>query len=181
MDARRARAILAGLPEIDADRIGITGISLGGIMSSLVAGVDGEFYRVAPVLAGGDLATIIFHCREMSKVRQKFVEHHVTRDDLAALLAPVEPLNFASRIDPKTCLLINADTDEVIPKTCTTALLHIIGDPTVLWMPGGHYSSALYLPVVEQKVADLMLGKTVKTLELDRAAAAVPSTINPPR
>jgi dienelactone hydrolase len=172
MDVRRAKAILATLPEIDAHKIGITGISLGGIMTTLAAGVDGEFYRVAPVLAGGDVATIVFHCREMSRVRKLLIERDVTRDALAALVAPVEPLNFAARIDPRTCLMINADADDVIPKSCTDALRRTIGDPTLLWMPGGHYSAALFLPNVEQKVADLMLGKEVTTLDFDRTAPA---------
>src|SRR5205814_8245103 len=38
MDARRAKSIRASRPELDAKRIGITGISLGGIMTTLCAG-----------------------------------------------------------------------------------------------------------------------------------------------
>ena len=78
------------------------------------------------------------------------------------------PFNFAGRIDPKTCLMINASNDEVIPKATTLALRKMIGDPTILWMPSGHYSSALFLPNTEQKVADFMLGREVTTLDFDR-------------
>lgn len=169
MDARRARAILASRPEIDAQRIGITGVSLGGISAALVAGVDGHFYRVAPVIAGGDLATITFHCREMRRMRERFLQHGVDRDALAKLLEPVEPLNYASRIDPSTCLMINATLDEVIPRKATDALNRAIGNPTILWMPVGHYGCILFMPNIEQKVADFMLGKPVKSLEFDRA------------
>lgn len=169
MDIRRAKSLLAVQPEVDAKRIGITGISLGGITTTLAAGVDGEFYRVAPVLAGGDIATITFHCREMSSLRKLLVARGIDRDQLADVLAPVEPMNFASRIDPRTCLMINAETDEVIPKECTTELREKIGGPTTLWMSGGHYSCVLYMPNVQQKVADLMLGRDVKSLDLDRA------------
>jgi dienelactone hydrolase len=167
MDVRRAKAILASRPEIDPKRIGITGISLGGIMASLAAGVDGEFYRVAPIIAGGDIATLVFHARELRRVRQLLEEHGLARDDLAKVLDPVEPLNFASRIDPATCLMINAANDEVIPKTTTLALRKMIGDPTILWMPTGHYSCALFLPNAQQKVADFMLGQRVTTLSFD--------------
>ena len=168
MDIRRAKAILATLPEINPRRIGITGISLGGITASLAAGVDGEFYRVAPVLAGGDLPTIIFHARETRKLREQLSEHNITREQFATLVAPVDPLNFASRIDPGTCVMFNAADDDTIPKACTTALNHAFGDPTLLWMGGGHYSVALYLPLVQEKIADLMLGREVKSLEIKR-------------
>src|SRR5665213_810972 len=53
MDIRRAKAILASRPNIDPAHIGITGVSLGGIMTSLAAGVDGTFDRIVPILAGG--------------------------------------------------------------------------------------------------------------------------------
>jgi dienelactone hydrolase len=172
MDVRRAKAILASRPEIDPKRIGVTGISLGGIMTSLSAGVDGEFYRVAPVLAGGDLATLIFHAREMRDLRKVLESHGVDRDAAAKLLAPVEPLNFATRIDPKTCLMINAGQDEVIPKTATMDLWKAFGNPTLLWMPTGHYSCVLFLPNAQQKVADFLLGMDVKTLELGAQADA---------
>lgn len=168
MDARRAKAILASRPEIDAQRIGITGVSLGGISATLVAGVDGHFYRVAPAIAGGDLATITFHCREMRRMRERFLQHGVDRDALAKLLEPVEPLNYASRIDPSTCLMINATLDEVIPRKATDALHNALGNPTILWMPVGHYGCILFMPNIEQKVADFMLGKSVKSLEFDR-------------
>jgi dienelactone hydrolase len=167
MDVRRAKAILATRPEVDPQRIGITGISLGGIMATLAAGVDGEFYRVAPIMAGGDLATLIFHTRETRSVREKLREHGIDRDALAKLMAPVEPLNFVSRIDPATCLMINASQDEVIPKDTTMALWRTIGQPTLLWMPTGHYSCVLFLPNAEEKVAEFMLGQKVTSLELD--------------
>ena len=38
MDIRRAKAVLATRPEIDAAHIGITGISWGGYLTCLVAG-----------------------------------------------------------------------------------------------------------------------------------------------
>lgn len=166
MDARRAKAILASLPQVDPKRIGITGISLGGIMTSLVAGVDGQFYRVAPVMAGGDLATLTFHAREMRDLRQLLERHQIDRDAAAKIIEPVDPLTFASRVDPKTCLMINASQDEVIPRSATMELWEKFGKPTLLWMPTGHYSAALFLPNAQQKVADFMLGERVTTLDL---------------
>jgi hypothetical protein len=87
----------------------------------------------------------------------------MTREDTVRLLAPVEPLNFAGRIDPATCLMINAAKDEVIPRSTTEALAKTIGS-RVIWTPLGHYSSILYLPQIRQRTIDFILGKKVEDL-----------------
>lgn len=50
-----AHSLLASLPEVDANRIGITGISWGGILSSLVSGVDTRLKCAMPVYGCGYL------------------------------------------------------------------------------------------------------------------------------
>ena len=108
MDVRRAKAILVARPEVDAQRLGITGISMGGIMTALAAGVDGEFARVCPILSGGDLATIIFHAHETRRLRTAMTNKGMDRDRAAEALVAVDPLTFASRIGADRCLMINA-------------------------------------------------------------------------
>jgi len=50
-----AHSLLRSLPGVDADRIGVTGISWGGILSSLVSGVDTRFKCAIPVYGAGFL------------------------------------------------------------------------------------------------------------------------------
>ena len=59
-DVRRAAAWLATRPEVDPDRIGVAGISLGGIVASIAVAVDPKIHEGAFLLAGGDLATILW-------------------------------------------------------------------------------------------------------------------------
>jgi len=49
----RANSLLRSLPEVDPDRIGITGISWGGYLTCIVAGVDARFKFAAPVYGCG--------------------------------------------------------------------------------------------------------------------------------
>ena len=63
-DIRRTIDLLASRPEIDPQRIGITGISLGGIIAATAAGAEPRLYRAGLILSGGDLLTIIHHARE---------------------------------------------------------------------------------------------------------------------
>jgi dienelactone hydrolase len=165
LDIRRAKAILASRGEIDPRQISITGVSLGGIMASMAAGIDGHFARVVPILAGGDLAAMTFHAPETRRARQRLLDEGIDQQKLGELMAPVEPLNFASRIDPKHCLMINARNDEVIPRECTMALWLAIGKPQLLWVPSGHYSAAWFMPTIKQTAIDFLKGKPVKELE----------------
>lgn len=54
-DIMIAYSLLESLPEIDAQHIGITGISWGGILSSLVSGVDTRLKCAIPVYGAGFL------------------------------------------------------------------------------------------------------------------------------
>lgn len=49
----RAHTLLRSVPEVDQKRIGITGISWGGYLTSLVAGVDSRFRFAMPVYGCG--------------------------------------------------------------------------------------------------------------------------------
>lgn len=51
----RGHTLLAGLPEVDAKRVGITGISWGGYLTCIVAGVDHRLKAAAPVYGCGFL------------------------------------------------------------------------------------------------------------------------------
>ncbi|MBC7808614.1 MAG: acetylxylan esterase [Akkermansiaceae bacterium] len=50
-----ANSLLRSMPEIDANKIGITGLSWGGVVTSVVAGVDHRFKWAAPVYGGAHL------------------------------------------------------------------------------------------------------------------------------
>ena len=54
-DVMLAQSLLASLPEVDAERIGLTGITWGGVMTSMVSGVDSRFKCAVPVYGCGFL------------------------------------------------------------------------------------------------------------------------------
>jgi dienelactone hydrolase len=54
-DVIRAHSLLASLPEVDADRIALTGISWGGYLTCIVAGLDHRFKAAVPVYGCGYL------------------------------------------------------------------------------------------------------------------------------
>jgi dienelactone hydrolase len=54
-DVILAHSLLRSFPEVDAERTGITGISWGGYLTCIVAGVDARFQCAAPVYGCGFL------------------------------------------------------------------------------------------------------------------------------
>jgi dienelactone hydrolase len=53
--ALRAHSLIRSFPEVDADRTAVTGISWGGYLTLIVAGVDGRFKAAVPVYGCGHL------------------------------------------------------------------------------------------------------------------------------
>jgi len=53
--ALRAHSLIRSFPEVDPKRIGVTGVSWGGYLTSIVAGVDPRFRFAAPVYGCGFL------------------------------------------------------------------------------------------------------------------------------
>jgi dienelactone hydrolase len=146
-DVRRAASWLSGRPEVDPDRLGVAGISLGGIVASLAAEADPTLNRAALLLAGGDLATILWNMPEpqAKRYRALWVESGRTLADLKALTAPFDPLSYADRLVGKRLLMIAGTVDEVIPPASARALWEAAGRPPIRWYDCGHYSVAGFL------------------------------------
>lgn len=153
LDVRRALAWLASRPDVDPNRLGVTGISLGGIISSLAAAADPGVESAAFLLAGGDLAEILWTMPEAERYRKLWVESGRTKDDLRRLTRPFDPLTYASRLKGKRLLMIAGNADEVIPPASARALWEAAGRPEIHWYDCGHYSAAGYLlPAIREAV-----------------------------
>ena len=132
------------VPDVDPQRLGVAGISLGGIVSSLAAAVDPAINQGAFLLAGGDLSAILWGMPEGAPYREAWLESGRTRDDLKALTDPFDPLTYANRLAGKRLLLIAGKVDEVVPPASTLLLWEAAGRPPIRWYDCGHYSAVGY-------------------------------------
>ena len=152
-DVRRAAAWLAERPEVDPSRLGVTGISLGGIVSSIAASVDPTLNRAALLLAGGGLGEILWEMPEGAKYKALWIASGRSKADLVALTAPLDPITYASRLKGKRILMMAGRVDEVIPPFAATRLWEEAGKPPIRWFECGHYSAAGYLlPAIREAV-----------------------------
>ena len=155
LDVRRAAAWLASRGDVDAGKLGVTGISLGGITSSLVAAVDPAIGRGAFLLAGGNLDEILWTMDEPEarRYRQAWLASGRTRADLKAITTPLDPVTHAGRLVGKKVLMMAGNVDEVVPPSCARALWDAAGRPPIRWFDCGHYSAAGYLlPAIRDAV-----------------------------
>lgn len=160
-DIRRTVDLLASRPEINPERIGITGISLGGITAATAAGAEPRLYRTSLMLAGGDLMKIILHARETRLLKEMLEK--LSPQERAAVeskVAAVDPVRLApglrERAQAGRVLMINAGEDEVIPHACTEKLAEALGIADhVSWFEGlGHYTAMAELPRALRMSAD---------------------------
>jgi dienelactone hydrolase len=157
-DVRRAAAWLASREEVDAAKLGITGISLGGIISALAAEVDPTLNQTALMLAGGDLAEILWTMPEGAKYRQQWIDSGRTKADLETLTLPFDPVTHAGRLHGKRVFMLAGNIDEVVPPESALALWKAAGEPPIRWMDCGHYSAAGYLLPAMREVVDFFAG-----------------------
>ena len=81
LDCRQAAAWLAAQEEVDADQLGIMGISLGGITSALAAGIEPRFTKVCLILAGGEMGQVAWTSEELAPLRKRWIESGRTKEE----------------------------------------------------------------------------------------------------
>jgi dienelactone hydrolase len=140
LDIRCGVAWLASRPEIDADNLGIFGISLGGITAALAATAEPRLKNACLLLAGGDIGQASWDSAEARPVRERWLATGGTREEFLEIVRAVDPVTYARKVNGKRILMLNASDDQVIPRACTESLWKALGEPEIRWYSGGHYS-----------------------------------------
>ncbi len=154
-DVRRARDAIVSLPLVQSDVVGVQGTSLGGFVTSTVAGLDRGYERVFVLLAGGDLSAVVQSGnRDAAKIRAQLEAIGVTGKMITALSRPIEPLRLAHRIDGDHLWLYSGKYDDVVPPSSSIALAKAARLPEGhhVEMLADHYSGVVYLPMVIQEI-----------------------------
>ncbi len=154
LDSRRAILWLGQQPDVDDERLGLSGTSLGSFVGALVVGTEPAVDRCALILGGGRVADVVWSAREMASVKRRCEAMGLTYEDVSEHLEVIEPLRFAHRIRSAAVLMINARHDEVVPPAASESLWRALGQPEIVWVDAGHYTAALYLPYLLTKVPE---------------------------
>ena len=190
LDARRTFDVLAAMPGIDAERIGISGISLGSFVSAATAGSDARFYRTGLLLSGGDLLSIIHESDETESLNKHLLSlPEVERQTIEQAILSVDPLTHAEGLRERAAagrvLMINGDKDKVVPLASTKKLAAALGiSDQVFWLEGlGHYTAVARLPEIMRRTVDFFAqdlppGTPVPTVDPTTTLDPIPMLAN---
>ncbi|HVX13292.1 MAG TPA: alpha/beta hydrolase family protein [Pirellulales bacterium] len=145
LDIRRGVAWLAAQDEVDAERLGVFGISLGGITGALALAIEPRLSMGCLMLAGGDVARVAWDNPELRKLRDRWTSQGGSKEEFFELWKSIDPITYADRARGKRVLMLNARNDEVIPPACSESLWRALGEPDIVWYDAGHYSAARFL------------------------------------
>jgi dienelactone hydrolase len=154
LDCRCAAAWLAARPEVDAQRVGILGTSLGSFIATLTGEMEPRISRVAILLGGGGLVDAYYDHPLARPARTVYELLGGTKEQVKELLAPADPLTCAANLKGRPVLMIAAKRDEIVPPCAAVALWEAMGRPKIVWYDTTHYGAALYIlsalkPVLE--------------------------------
>ena len=150
-DTRRAFDAVSVLPGVDRRKISIQGTSLGGFVTTSAASLDACYHQTFIMLAGGDLYDMFMNGKQdTAKIRYQLAKAGYEGDKLKDLLDQVEPTRIAHRLPKDRTWVYAALQDDVVPIRNARRLAEVIGLDTKhrLEFVGGHYTAALWLPVV---------------------------------
>ena len=160
LDIRRSVAWIRNRPEVDDADLGITGISLGGLMSALSAAAEPRVRKVGIQLAGGDLAQSIWdrENKETQGFRADWLASGGTRETFIKVVSPVEPTTYGHLLKGRQVLMLAARHDEIFPVSSTLALWKSMGEePELIWLEdAGHYTALLYIMRETERLSQFM-------------------------
>lgn len=155
IDARQTLDWVETRPELDAQRTGVFGISMGGIRAAFLTPLDPRIRASVIGLAGGDLPHIVTYSREpgITRRRRAYLQtQNISLEEFHEGLKPVmlsDPLNVAPAIDPSKVLLVLATFDTAVPSKKGFELRRAMGKPETIVLPTGHYTALLFIPYIK--------------------------------
>jgi uncharacterized protein len=136
-ESRAAVSWLESQPEVDADRIGVVGYSLGGFLALMTAAEE-ERLRVVALAAAGDLPD---HTPYAALVR-----------------GLVDPLRAAARLGGRPLLLVNGRRDMTTRPAQAERLFAAAREPkTMAWYDGGHWPPVAAIEGVGRWMAERLV------------------------
>lgn len=143
VDARRGFDWLSEQPEIDPNRLGVGGISIGAIIAALTAGVDRRAKVLFSIDGGGDVAYIIWSSPLTQGLKLQIRANGWSYDAFKQAMQPVEPTNYLQGFNPENALLINGRYDTVVRPWQAEDLARALGGAQIIWTDTGHYGVGL--------------------------------------
>jgi fermentation-respiration switch protein FrsA (DUF1100 family) len=135
--------------DVDPERVTLIGVSLGVPFSVAAAATDKRIAGVALLHGGGDIASMAYSA--FADRGPEWVLRALAWG-LAWVVAPLEPTRYAGDVAPRPALMVNADVDQLIPRSSVLDLYDSLRQPKrLVWLQSAHIATS-----DEQVVEELM-------------------------
>jgi len=172
IDVRRVVDWAGGRAEINREQIAAIGISFGGFISAIAMGIDERIKAGVFLVSGGNSEKMMWLSRSRafkagySRTEDEYRQIQNGYDQYLAEVAekgfenvnPVrksfltDPMTFASYLQKRPVLMVNALWDEFIPKEAAFDFWEACGKPAIAWFPAHHASIWLWYPLISKKI-----------------------------
>jgi cephalosporin-C deacetylase-like acetyl esterase len=153
MDVRRSLDFVQSRSEC-GPIIGISGTSLGAIVSSLAYAVDDRLQNAAFLLGGIDLGKLIWKSSLMVPVKDELRAKGFNEQKLSKALESIEPAQYFKKPKVGQSFIIRAKYDTVVPPECTDALFEALPQSKLLSIDSGHYGGIFVQEKLLREVAN---------------------------
>jgi dienelactone hydrolase len=136
MDLQRAVDVLRARVNVDDERIAYLGVSYGGAMGALFAGIERRIKTAVLVVGDGGLVS---HFTGPEDAGFMAGLPCATRAGWFRDMAPIEPIRFIAHASPTALFLQNGRMDGLVPVADAQALHAAAPEPrTIRWYDAGH-------------------------------------------
>ncbi len=164
-DAMKALDLFAALPEVDDERLGSLGISLGAIRNVLLIATDPRLRANLLCIGGADLPEILRTSNEpgvLGYFRRRRRREGISRERACVEIERAlqsDPARVAESIDPRRVTMILARFDDKVPIANGRLLWEMLGRPETYVLPAGHYTALLLSPFAARVGFDALVEK----------------------
>lgn len=153
-----ARAIVGWLRQQGYERIGVTGISLGGAITMLLACLEPLPDFILPIIAHLELEAVVERAPIMWRVKRDLDRWGVDAQARSDLFRRIGMSRFRPIMKPERQLWIQAREDVYIDAELAEAQWQEWGKPHILWIEGGHMTFPLHIEAITRRIEAFLTG-----------------------
>lgn len=118
-DIHQAGLVLKASKLAKAGRLQLMGISLGGVLTLMSAGIDQLFDRYLTFVGGGDIARVLSYPTESdpgSEISIALKGIHIPQERGREFMSRFDPITWAYMVHGKKIVMLNAEKDELLDR-----------------------------------------------------------------
>jgi uncharacterized protein len=137
IDLRRAIDLLMARPDVDPERIAYLGVSYGGAVGGLLAGIDHRLQAYVLIVGDGGFVTHETNPENLPMSLNEFSEEYKAWiDDMW----PIEPIHYVNHASPTPLLFQNAVRDQYVNVEDAIRYQDMASEPKqVIWYDSEHW------------------------------------------